>query len=78
MRPIVAFGLAVWAAFAIAAALALAPWSVSALRPPLSESPAGILVVLARVAFVGLLGATAAAYLLGAAFAGSAAPEERT
>jgi hypothetical protein len=60
-----------WVLVGSVAALAvvpfLVPW-VSALRPPLSESPAGLLVVLPKAAAVSLLALAATGTLLGALF----------
>jgi hypothetical protein len=52
-----------------AGAITLVPW-IGRLRPPWSESPAGLFVILFRLALVGGGGLVAAATLLGAIFSG--------
>src|ERR1044071_576883 len=46
----------------------LVPWVLVKLEPPLSESPAGLLVILGKVLLVGFLSLVAVGTLLGAAF----------
>ena len=49
-------------------AVLLVPWVLVKLKPPLSESPAGLAVILGKLLLVGFLALVAVGILLGAAF----------
>ena len=47
----------------------LVPWVLAKLKPPLSESPAGVFVILGKLVVVGSLGLGAIGTIIGAALA---------
>jgi hypothetical protein len=53
----------------------LVPWVFAKLKPPFSESPAGLFVILGRVLVAGAVGLVGLGTLLGALLPGSSADD---